>query len=200
MGMAVCLSVCRAQRRDPARCYLVVVLLGSPSASPERDTVALARSFWRIIMTRNIKRITVFGGSSEGKVASFMKEASALGEEFARRGIEYVHLSVKSRLLSRDCSLVYGGGSVGLMGAAARAAAAGMPPKLNASLSHSVLGGSKVTGIIPRALMPRELSGEGIGEVIVTESMHDRKVCACVSVSVQAIDPMCPLEFDVRSR
>lgn len=58
--------------------------------------------------------------------------------------------------------LVYGGGNVGLMGAVARAALA---------------GGAEVIGVIPEALMAREI---GAGELDVTElkvvgSMHERK-------------------------
>lgn len=56
--------------------------------------------------------------------------------------------------------LVYGGGGVGLMGYTARAA-------LNA--------GGRVVGIIPRALMDLELAHPDLNELIVTESMHERK-------------------------
>ena len=57
---------------------------------------------------------------------------------------------------------MYGGGNVGLMGAVAEAARA---------------AGAPVVGVIPRALQPREVSGEvGPGiETRVTEGMHDRK-------------------------
>lgn len=33
-----------------------------------------------------------------------------------------------------------------------------------------------MTGIIPQALMQRELSGEAIGELVLTNGMHERKV------------------------
>jgi uncharacterized protein (TIGR00730 family) len=61
---------------------------------------------------------------------------------------------------SSNISLVYGGGNVGMMGAVARAVLA---------------SGGKVTGIIPKSLTPRELSGDMLGEAVVVESMHERK-------------------------
>ncbi|WP_025886712.1 LOG family protein [Asaia prunellae] len=56
--------------------------------------------------------------------------------------------------------LVYGGGAVGLMGVVAEAA----------------LGaGGRVTGIIPSFLHDREVMNDGVTELIITESMHERK-------------------------
>lgn len=55
---------------------------------------------------------------------------------------------------------VTGGGSVGMMGAVA----------------EGVLGaGGRVTGVIPRVLMEREVAFEGLSELVVTGSMHERK-------------------------
>lgn len=56
--------------------------------------------------------------------------------------------------------LVYGGGHVGLMGIVADAALA---------------AGSHVTGIIPRFLEEYEVGHEGLDELVVTETMHERK-------------------------
>jgi hypothetical protein len=56
--------------------------------------------------------------------------------------------------------LVYGGGDVGLMGVLADAALA---------------GGGDVIGVIPEALKAKELAHPGVTELIVTESMHERK-------------------------
>lgn len=56
--------------------------------------------------------------------------------------------------------LVYGGGRVGLMGRLADAA---------------VAAGGSVTGVIPQFLTRWEVAHEGIGELIVTDSMHSRK-------------------------
>ncbi|CAK9089600.1 Probable cytokinin riboside 5'-monophosphate phosphoribohydrolase LOGL2 (Protein LONELY GUY-like 2) [Durusdinium trenchii] len=65
-------------------------------------------------------------------------------------------------MAKRGLVLVYGGGDVGLMGQLARA--------------HDAAGG-KVIGVIPQALAPRELSGEGVQpeNTIFTETMHERK-------------------------
>lgn len=60
----------------------------------------------------------------------------------------------------RGIGLVYGGGKVGLMG----------------EIAASVLaGGGTVTGIITRELMSRELGHEGITDLRIVDSMHERK-------------------------
>jgi uncharacterized protein (TIGR00730 family) len=56
--------------------------------------------------------------------------------------------------------LIYGGGHVGMMGIVADAALA---------------AGSRVTGIIPRFLDEWEVGHEGLDELVVTETMHERK-------------------------
>ncbi|XP_057472609.1 probable cytokinin riboside 5'-monophosphate phosphoribohydrolase LOGL3 isoform X1 [Actinidia eriantha] len=56
--------------------------------------------------------------------------------------------------------LIYGGGSIGLMGL----------------VSQTVYeGGSHVLGIIPKALVPVEISGHAVGEVLIVSDMHERK-------------------------
>jgi uncharacterized protein (TIGR00730 family) len=60
----------------------------------------------------------------------------------------------------RGLELVYGGGSVGLMGAVADAAMA---------------AGGRVTGVIPRALEEREIGHRHLTELVVVETMHERK-------------------------
>lgn len=60
----------------------------------------------------------------------------------------------------RGWRLVYGGGRVGLMGELANAALA---------------AGAKVTGVIPHALVAREQGHGGLDELIVVDSMHERK-------------------------
>ncbi|EAY98868.1 hypothetical protein OsI_20817 [Oryza sativa Indica Group] len=88
--------------------------------------------------------ICVFCGSNAGRRRVFGDAALDLGHELVRRGVD----------------LVYGGGSIGLMGLIAR----------------TVLdGGRRVVGVIPRALMAVEISGESVGEVIVVQDMHERK-------------------------
>nr|XP_019707747.2 cytokinin riboside 5'-monophosphate phosphoribohydrolase LOG isoform X2 [Elaeis guineensis] len=92
----------------------------------------------------SFRRICVYCGSKEGKKASYREAAIELGKEMAERGID----------------LVYGGGSIGLMGL----------------VSHAVRdGGRHVLGIIPKTLTPRELTGEPVGEVRTVSDMHERK-------------------------
>ncbi|CAD6263028.1 unnamed protein product [Miscanthus lutarioriparius] len=90
------------------------------------------------------RRICVFCGSSQGKKKSYQDAAVELGEE----------------LVSRNIDLVYGGGSVGLMGLVSRAV---------------YNGGRHVIGVIPKTLMPREITGETVGEVKAVADMHQRK-------------------------
>ena len=63
-------------------------------------------------------------------------------------------------LAARDVGVVYGGGKVGLMGALADAA---------------LEAGGEVHGVIPRGLMDRELGHQGVTELHVVASMHERK-------------------------
>ncbi len=64
-------------------------------------------------------------------------------------------------LANKGITLVYGGGNKGIMGAVA-----------NASLA----AGGIVIGIIPKLLLEWEAQHEGLTELIVTESMHSRKL------------------------
>jgi len=63
-------------------------------------------------------------------------------------------------LARRAIELVYGGGHIGMMGTLADAALA---------------AGGRVTGVIPRHLMRPEVAHVGLSELIVVESMHERK-------------------------
>jgi uncharacterized protein (TIGR00730 family) len=63
-------------------------------------------------------------------------------------------------LAEAGLTLVYGGGRVGLMGALADAA---------------IDAGGRVIGVIPDFLIRREVAHPGIAEVVVTDTMHDRK-------------------------
>lgn len=90
------------------------------------------------------KSICVFCGSGVGRNPSYVAAAEYLGAAMARSGIR----------------LVYGGGSIGIMGAVARTV-----------LAH----GGDVTGIIPEFLIQREQMLDGNHELIVTRDMHERK-------------------------
>lgn len=90
-----------------------------------------------------IKRICVYCGSSPGADPAFVAAARAFGAILADNRI----------------GLVYGGGSVGLMGEIA-----------NATLNR----GGEAIGIIPAFLKNREIANLR-GEMIVTSDMHERK-------------------------
>jgi len=63
-------------------------------------------------------------------------------------------------LAARHIGVVYGGGNVGLMGV----------------LADAVLeAGGRITGVIPHALVARELAHQGLTELHVVDSMHERK-------------------------
>ena len=65
-----------------------------------------------------------------------------------------------SEMARRGIALVYGGGKVGLMGVVADAVLA---------------GGGKVIGVIPRQLVELEVAHPGLSELVVVETMHQRK-------------------------
>jgi uncharacterized protein (TIGR00730 family) len=91
-----------------------------------------------------VKRVCVFSGSSPGADVAYRAAAVDLGHRLAERGIE----------------LVYGGASVGLMGAVADAA---------------MEGGGHVIGVIPQSLVDREVAHPALADLRVVESMHERK-------------------------
>lgn len=93
---------------------------------------------------KKINAICVYCGSSPGTEPVFIEAAKHFGKILAESGVR----------------LVYGGGSVGLMGA----------------LAESVLDhGGHVTGIIPEFLTKRERPRQLPQELIVTRDMHERK-------------------------
>jgi uncharacterized protein (TIGR00730 family) len=91
-----------------------------------------------------MESICVFCGSSTGYHPAYQKAAADLGKRIAEEQLQ----------------LVYGGGSVGLMGILA-----------NSVMEH----GSKVIGIIPKFLYDLEVGLKSVTELIIVESMHERK-------------------------
>jgi uncharacterized protein (TIGR00730 family) len=91
-----------------------------------------------------IKTVCVYCGSGPGTNPHFIESAKAFGKQLAESGIR----------------LVYGGGSLGIMGAVA-----------SSVLDH----GGMVTGIIPNFLKLRENALKRVQEMIVTPDMHERK-------------------------
>lgn len=64
-------------------------------------------------------------------------------------------------LANRDIDIIYGGGNIGLMGAIADAALA---------------KNGKVIGVIPEFLLMKEVGHTGVSELIVVQTMHERKI------------------------
>jgi uncharacterized protein (TIGR00730 family) len=91
-----------------------------------------------------MKRIVVFCGSSPGRGPGYVAAAQDLGRLLAARGI----------------AVVYGGASIGLMGALADAALA---------------AGGEVIGVIPQRLFPAEIPHTGLTEQRIVQTMHERK-------------------------
>ncbi|CDY17522.1 BnaC03g65410D [Brassica napus] len=96
------------------------------------------------IMKSRFKRVCVFCGSSSGNRECYRDAAIDLAQE----------------LITKRLNLVYGGGSIGLMGLVSQAV-------------HEA--GCHVLGIIPRTLMDKEITGETYGEVRAVADMHQRK-------------------------
>jgi uncharacterized protein (TIGR00730 family) len=92
----------------------------------------------------SLRSVCVFCGSSPGTEPAFLDSARELGCLLGTAGV----------------TLVYGGGSTGLMGTLARAA---------------LDCGGAVVGVIPEFLIRREVAFEGAHQVIVTRDMHERK-------------------------
>ena len=88
--------------------------------------------------------LAVYCGANKGFYPEYTDAAIATGKYFAEQNIH----------------LVYGGGSIGLMGKVA-----------DACLSAS----GKVTGVCPRFLIEKEVGHQNVSELIVVENMHERK-------------------------
>jgi len=90
------------------------------------------------------RRVAVYCGSADGNDPAFLAEARTLGEAVAAAGL----------------GLVYGGASVGLMGAVADAALA---------------GGAEVIGVLPDVLAGKEIAHPGLTRLELVSTMHERK-------------------------
>ena len=89
-------------------------------------------------------RVTLYGGASDAGPAQHRHAAEELG----------------ARLASHGFDLVYGGGSTGITGAAARGA---------------FEAGGYVTGVISRFLEAKEITNRGVKELHIVDHMHIRK-------------------------
>ncbi|MCW2983906.1 MAG: family Rossman fold protein [Conexibacter sp.] len=91
------------------------------------------------------QRVCVYAGSAAGASPDYAEVSGAAIGELVRRG----------------AGVVYGGGSLGLMGVLADAA---------------LEAGGEVTGVIPRFLDEREVGHQGVTDLRVVETMHERKM------------------------
>lgn len=107
---------------------------------PAVDTSAAKK----LVVPSPVQGVCVYCGSGKGLNPAYAVAARKLGKALADHNLR----------------LVYGGGSLGLMGEVARA---------------TLGGGGKVTGIIPDFLGAREMMLKDVDELIVVESMHVRK-------------------------
>ena len=92
-----------------------------------------------------IQRVCVYCASAPGRDPAIQAATVALGRLLAAEGL----------------GLVYGGGSVGLMGLVA---------------DTVMQAGGTVIGVIPRGLFPREIPHRGLTELVEVGSMHERKM------------------------
>lgn len=91
-----------------------------------------------------MKSICVYCGSNFNGDSNLLKAIEDLAKTMATQNI----------------TLIFGGGSVGVMGV----------------LANEILkGGGKAIGIIPQFLMDKEVGHTGLTELIITENMHQRK-------------------------
>ncbi len=97
------------------------------------------------LINKQMKRITVFCGSSFGTEKIFEEQAYQLGRKLAERNI----------------GIVYGGANVGLMGSVA-----------NGAIENQ----GEVIGVLPHFLKGKEIAHENLTELILVETMHERKI------------------------
>src|SRR6056297_150145 len=95
--------------------------------------------------TSQVRAVCVYCGSGPGTNPLYVDAARKIGEGIAGAGME----------------LIYGGGSLGLMGETARA---------------TLANGGRVTGIIPSFLSEKERMLRDVDELIVVDDMHQRKM------------------------
>ena len=91
-----------------------------------------------------LSSICIFCGSNAGADPAYLEAAEVVGRGLAQRGVR----------------VVYGGATVGMMGALADAARG---------------AGGEVVGVIPRAIFDREIGHTGLDDLRVVGSMHERK-------------------------
>lgn len=97
-----------------------------------------------------MKRICIYCGSKTGDHPAYREAAEALGQQ----------------LVDRKLELVFGAGSIGLMGVVADTVLQG---------GGTLIAGGTVIGVIPKFLSGREVMHQQMSETHIVESMHERK-------------------------
>ena len=98
----------------------------------------------KAVSSNKIKSVCVYCGSRMGNKTYYKELAIEVGKMIA----------------AKDMTLIYGAGSIGLMGVVARAASD---------------AGAPVVGIIPKHLDAIEITQDGLAELHITDDMHERK-------------------------
>ena len=93
----------------------------------------------------SITKVCVYAGSAPGANHAYVEATRALA----------------AGIVARGAGVVYGGGSLGLMGVLADA---------------TLAAGGQVTGVIPRFLDDREIGHNGVTDLRIVETMHERKM------------------------
>lgn len=115
------------------------------------DTSGTSASSATSSSKRELNNVCVFCGSRDGKNPLFREKTEELANEMVKRKLE----------------LVYGGGTVGLMGILSHKIHKGIYFQLLYLMLNSIcLAGGKITGFIPEALAPREVSGQMLGDTV----------------------------------
>lgn len=116
----------------------------SPTIPEELATISSEITYSAPPQQKSKRRVTVYCGARPGALPAYTEAAVKLGQSLAEAGIE----------------LVYGGGSIGLMGTLADA---------------TLAGGGTVCGVIPQPMVEYELAHSNLTTMHVTETMHERK-------------------------
>lgn len=121
-------------------------MLPSTITARQQKIVVFSRTSTQTRYAANMQsmNLAVFCAAADGARPIYREVAEALGRTLAERGI----------------GLIYGGATVGLMGAVADA---------------TIAGNGRVIGVIPHVLVDKEISHYGITELHVVDTMHTRK-------------------------
>ncbi|KAK9160610.1 hypothetical protein Syun_006951 [Stephania yunnanensis] len=137
-------------------------------AAEEDESDSRGRTGVKKMMSRaslrsyDVKKIRRAPKAFEGNDSNLSEQVQFIREELNKRKSIGHEVGQRARggTVERNIDLVYEGGSVGLIGLVSQAI---------------YEGGRHVLGVIPKTLMPREITGETVGEVRAMSSMHQRK-------------------------